>query len=153
MLLTPLENKNDEYRNVNFHIRDILREDLLPGDRAKLFIDGSCMAPVVQNRDQVTIEVKNRFYPGDIVAFYCPYNKKNFVHRLLGTINTNGGRKCLTMADNGVIPDVLVDIDDLIGKVISVSGRSAEISGFVRVKSGLRYLYWCGKLWFRKFSD
>ena len=136
--------------DINSHVFSILTDDLTLGDRVTLHVDGRCMAPIILSGDKVAIEVVDRFYSGDIVAYCCPHTKKNFVHRFLGTIKKKGQHKFLIMADNAIVPDTLVNVERVIGKAISIGENPVEIPLFVRIKSVLLYLLWCGKLWLRK---
>ena len=133
-------------------ILETLHQALSHGEQVTLHVDGVCMSPGLGHSRSVTVAGASQYRPGDIAAYYCPHQGKNFVHRFLGPVYRGGTQRYLFMADNAALPDALVDPDHVLGKVASVSGEPLIVSFFCRLKSTTRYLYWLVRLFIRSLA-
>ena len=129
---------------VNSGIDTYLKE----GGDCQFVVKGGCMSPLLKNADHVTVRQKSHYYPGDVVAYYCPFKEMRVVHRLLGQLTLGTRRVCLIKADNQTQPDVLVARDSLLGYVTQL-----PTSHLLRVKCSLLFAYWIIKLTSKKIIN
>ncbi|MDN5865681.1 MAG: hypothetical protein L0I62_10810 [Gammaproteobacteria bacterium] len=104
------------------------------------------MDPCLKPGRPVTVRPVRRYWPGDALAYYCPYRHKYFVHRLLGYVRAGGAWKCLIMADRARRPDILVALDAIAGAVVDSPSRSQMATPTLRIRALGRYLYWAARL-------
>lgn len=109
------------------------------------------MAPELRDQAAVVRVVHARtFLPGDVLAFYCPYQERILTHRLLGYVRSRGTWKLLTVADRGVRPDPLLEVPLVLGRMVGLEDRRFRIGPTKRLIALLRYLFWCGRLLSRR---
>ena len=123
-------------------IQDALKTMLAEGESITLSVNGFCMVPSLHDDEQVTVTHSLRYWPGDLVAYYCPRKQQRFIHRFLGYVYSKGQRKCLIMSDDGNKPDPLVDANTVLGKVIARNKIDHQISMAKRARSVFLYGYW-----------
>jgi hypothetical protein len=132
--------------SVTATIRRVIETALSGGETVSFHIHGTCMSPVLQGSQHVIICKNSIYFPGDLVAYYCPYQNIYFAHRFLGCVWAGRTWKYLIMADNGSRPDTLVSKSNVLGKVFSHSTASLQISSIKRCYTLLRYCYWVFRL-------
>jgi hypothetical protein len=120
-----------------------LSEALAEGEKVVCQVAGECMEPAVGHQASVRLERPGFLLPGDIVVFYCPIFNRLLMHRFLGYVRRRGAWKLMTMPDQGVKPDPLVDISAVLGRVIAQDSRAYRISPIVRLEAIYRYALWC----------
>lgn len=103
------------------------------------------MSPVLTDGEPVRVRRRAAYWPGDVVAYYCPHRDTYFIHRLLGFVRAGGARKCLVMADHAARPDTLVDYACILGRLTTIGGAIHPVKSATRVLSLLRYARW--SLW------
>ncbi len=141
---------NTDYLKMLIGPDGCLSAALAEGENVACQVDGECMAPAVGHQASVRLERPRFFVPGDVVAFYCPNFNRLLVHRFLGYVRRRGAWKLMTMPDQGVKPDPLVDMSAVLGRVIALDSRTYRISPFVRLTAIYRYALLCLRYVFRR---
>ena len=113
------------------------------GETVVLRVAGQCMAPFISNRSEVRLERPKLYIPGDVVGFYCPYQRRLLVHRFLGYAWRRGKWHLMTMADHGARPDALVNASCVIGKIAVQGEKACRVSPVQRLWAIHRYTIWC----------
>ena len=134
---------------MEYAVMQCLKDSLAQGDGITIIVQGLCMEPSLNNREQIRIKAARHYWPGDIVAYYSRGKKKRFVHRLLGPVRTRGRCGYLAIGDNSIIPDVMTGRDNLLGKVVERSKTPYRASARERFQAVTRYLYYGIKVWRR----
>jgi hypothetical protein len=131
------------------HLEAVLGPDgclaaaLAEGEQALLRVTGDCMEPDVRHQAAVRVERPGFYLPGDVVAFHCPRQNRLLMHRFLGYVRRRGAWKLMTMADRGARPDPLVELSQVLGRVIAQGNRAYRVAPARRLESLRRYLAWC----------
>ena len=118
-----------------------LLQKLVCSTPLKLTVNGSCMAPVIEDGVAVTIKSKTFYWPGDILAVH--YDRTLIVvHRLLLPLPSLRRWKLLTKADNAFTVDALTSSGQVIGAItapslVSTRDRTSALA------TGLRFLLAC----------
>lgn len=140
------------------HLQALLGPDgclsaaLADGEGAMLRIDGGCMEPDLRHGAAVKVARSRFLWPGDVVAFHCPYQDRFLMHRCLGYVRSRGAWKLMTMPDNGVKPDVLVDLPRVLGHIAWHADAPYRVPARKRLASLRRYLFWCSRLLIRRLN-
>ncbi|MGA8260249.1 MAG: S24/S26 family peptidase [Arenicellales bacterium] len=110
------------------------------------------MEPVLTDGETVDVLRRRRYFPGDVVTYFSPFEGRYLVHRFLGYAPSRGVWKCLVMADRGAKPDVLVECSRVLGKVTGRPGSGAEAArlGVRRGSAICRYVYWIMRIALRR---
>jgi len=120
-----------------------LRAAVQSGDHVALTVRGDCMEPGLKDGDIVDIRRTRWYFPGDVVAYFNPFEDRYLVHRFLGYVRSGGVWKCLVMPDRGAKPDVLVECSRALGKVVEDRDSNFAWPGACRViLTTCRYIYW-----------
>jgi hypothetical protein len=107
-------------------------------------VRGASMAPLLADGDRVAITRARLYLPGDVVAFRAgPAGEERIVvHRLLGYRLHRGRLACVTQGDASPTPDPPFPLRELLGRVVSHSGRDplapprarlAAVAGWLRL--------------------
>lgn len=134
---------NTDYLNVLIGPDGCLSSTLAEGEEMVFQVTGKCMEPAIGHQTSVRLERPRFFVPGDVVAFYCPHQRRLLMHRFLGYVRCRGSWKFMTMPDRGVKPDPLVDESAVIGRVIAQGGRAYRITPIARLEAIRRYALLC----------
>lgn len=126
-------------------IDSYLKED---NSQFKLTVSGDCMSPVLKDSEQISIQGKDKYFPGDIVAFYSSVYSSHVVHRVLGVIPFQQKARYLIKADNARRPDMIVEERDILGSVINV-----PVSLRSRLSCLAQSLYWMAMIIARKIVN
>ncbi len=94
-----------------------LREMAADGP-VRLRVKGDCMQPLLRDGDPIEVSMAERYFPGDIVAFWSDTNKMT-VHRMIGYRWTRQGLKLQTRADAAGTLDRPISQTRVIGRVLS----------------------------------
>ncbi len=138
------------------HLQALLGPDgclsaaLADGEGAVLRIDGGCMTPDLAHQQPVRVERAGFFWPGDVVAFHCPYQGRLLMHRCLGYVRSRGTWKLMTMPDRGIKPDVLVDLPRVLGRIGSHAGAPYRPRIANRAECVRRYVVWSARFLLRR---
>lgn len=141
---------NTDYLKVLIGPGGCLSAALAEGEKVVCQVAGECMEPAVGHHASVRLERPGFFIPGDVVAFYCPNFNRLLIHRFLGYVRRRGAWKLMTMSDQGVKPDHLVDVSAVLGRVIAQDSRKYRISPPVRLVAIYHYALWCLRYVFRR---
>lgn len=110
------------------------------------------MKPVITHGSSVCIKEKDRYLPGDIIAFY-ESDTGIKVHRVLGFYPSRSGTRYLCKGDHSLYPDRGVDIIRILGEVIgSNNSRFVRPGLTTRVRCCLDFARICVAIQFRKLS-
>lgn len=140
------------------HLQALLGPDgclgaaLAAGETVVLRVDGGCMEPDLHHGATVQVARSRFLWPGDVVAFHCPYQKRFLMHRCLGYVRSRGAWKVMTMADRGASPDVLAELPRVLGRIGSHAGAPYRAPVTKRLESVLRYLFWSGRFLLRRHT-
>lgn len=141
---------NPNYLKVILGPGGCLTTALAKGEVVALKIVGDCMRPDLGNQSSVRLEWKRFYIPGDVIAFHCTHQQGLMVHRFLGYVWRRGGWKLITMADQGIRPDPLINASQVIGRVIAQDGREYRITPARRLGALCRYATWCARVLARR---
>lgn len=97
-----------------------LKSYLDAGETVPFTVNGYCMSPWINDCDQILIRKKKRYFPGEILVYFCRHKRMFVVHRLLGTLFFKGGSFCLVKGDNINSPDALIKRSDILGYVTGI---------------------------------
>ncbi len=78
------------------------------------------MRPVLASGDRVLVAKKRFYLPGDILVYHG-IEQTITSHRFLGYVITPRGLHVMTKADHGEQPDVLVRLQNIIGKITQIA--------------------------------
>jgi signal peptidase I len=138
------------WNNINKPILECVQTSLQQGESIVVNISGSCMEPELRDGDRVTIESRSHYFPGDIVAYFSPYQETWLVHRFLGYVYADHGWKFMLMADTANKPDILVRKENIIGKAIATESDACPVRFSRRFQAITRYIFWVLKTGFGK---
>ena len=113
-------------------LREIARTVPVP-----VTVRGASMAPVLRDGDQVVLESRSWYWPGDVVAFQRD-DGWYVVHRVVGYRRLRGAWVVVTRGDAARTHDSPVRLDRVIGRVTGGSGGDRA----ARVRVGQRLLAW-----------
>jgi hypothetical protein len=95
------------------------------GEETYCHIAGNCMAPMIKEGDSLTIEHGNQdIHVGDVVVFGTPGNF--YVNRVVRIKHKNGSESYLLKGDQSFTFPQIVSRDQILGKVIEVSGPNGH---------------------------
>jgi hypothetical protein len=96
------------------------------GEETYCHIAGNCMAPMIREGDSLTIEHGNQdLHVGDVVVFGIPGNI--YVNRVVRIEHKNGSESYLLKGDQSFTFPKIVSRDQILGKVIGVSGPNGHL--------------------------
>lgn len=127
-------------------VNDCVSHYLQEGEVVTVTVNGSCMTPSLVDGQLISVQRKVDYFPGDIVAYYCPYLKTNVVHRLLGAVPFSKRKRYFLQADKSSRPDVLVNSEQILGGALDV-----PVSLWTRVVCLVKNAYWICVTVSRKF--
>ncbi|MDX1461078.1 MAG: hypothetical protein R3348_08485 [Xanthomonadales bacterium] len=108
---------------------------------------GQCMSEVFSVGDHLRVGAQNHYWPGDIVTFERASG--GFVsHRLLGCLPTRRGWRMVTRADLSGREDGTIDRQQLVGRIMAISGKPYRPT----LRDRLRALAWLLMAGLRRFS-
>lgn len=115
-----------------------LLQKLICSSPLKLRVNGSCMAPVIEDGGTIAIRSRAFYWPGDILAVHHG-RKLVVVHRLLLPLPGLPSWKLLTKADNAFTVDALTCSRQVIGAItapslVSTRDRASALA------TGLRFV-------------
>ena len=116
------------------------------GDHIGLTVRGTCMEPDLKDGETVSVRRPRWYFPGDVVAYYSPFEDRYLVHRFLGYVRAGGVWKCLVMADRAAKPDVLIESSRVLGKLAGGLARNGVRPGARRAQAVWRYVYWVSRI-------
>lgn len=117
-----------------------------------LHVNGSCMEPLLLDRERVRVTRVTWPVPGDVVAILRS-DGTALMHRFLGYVWWKGRWKLMTMADSGARPDALADRGQLLGKVVAREGAPHRVSLCLRFRALGAWMHWTPRLALRRFGS
>ena len=130
---------------LDHHVRETIFEGLKTGEIVKMTVTGISMFPILKKGDQLEI-VSSNYGAGDLVAYYCPHLKIKIVHQYLGKVAFASYSKILLGSEQNNKPDILIEKSRIFGKVLALNDVPFKVTFYQRIRSFVRYLYWCGYL-------
>jgi hypothetical protein len=146
VLAVPEQRNTDYIPSKESVAIELIESGLENGEAVTLHTKGVCMSPVLEDSQVIHVRKSAVYFPGDLVAYYCPYQELRFIHRFLGYVWAGGVWNCLFLADNAIRPDTLVGIQNVLGKVVAKDYSNRGISMTQRCNSFFRYCYWVVRL-------
>lgn len=102
-------------------ISDMLKLGIRDGSRPNLTVSSNSMAPLLQRGDKVMLHSfsPDHLNSGQIITFaFKQYPHDIITHRFAGFVDYQGEVKIATWADRTLMFDNLLDVDDIIGRVV-----------------------------------
>ena len=101
-------------------------------------VDGDCMQQTIPCGSRLCLEIRRKYWPGDVIAFKRN-DDKIVCHRLLGYAPGRNGWHVITRAESTVQVDVPVYVSHVLGRVTSVDDKPFHPELMTRFRAVANY--------------